>query len=243
MFSGSLLSTASLAAAAASAFMSPSKSGKVKVSSTTYRNDPYRVRVTPVTPQYVSFAAPAALYEAPPSPAFVAEAMPMYTQQSQDADTIVDAPVEHWARVSFKRESAMYKAPFRVAIGDCVVVEADRGENYGFVAEVTCEAPTFNVPSSIIRRSTPYDDAIRSQYADREETTTTAIQRLSESLGLGIRIVDSEFQLDGNKLTIFFSSRVFVDFRKLQRSLFREHRCRIWLVNANEIQASVPRLC
>jgi len=39
---------------------------------------------------------------------------------------------------------------------------------------------------------------------------------------------------------VFFASKCFVDFRKLQRSLFREFRCRIWLVNWAEVLPYTP---
>jgi cell fate regulator YaaT (PSP1 superfamily) len=74
----------------------------------------------------------------------------------------------------------------------------------------------------------------------KEKRVTAQVQKLAESFGLGIRVNDTEFQMDGNKLTVFFSSRVFVDFRKLQRSLFREFRCRIWLVNWAEVRPYEP---
>jgi len=134
----------------------------------------------------------------------------------------------------------MYQAPFRVSAGDVVIVEADRGEHIGVVQEVTTVAPKYNVPCRVLRRASHAAFTAFETAKAKEATTTKAIQKLSESIGLGIKIVDTEFQMDSNKLTVFFSSKIFVDFRKLQRSLFRDYRCRIWLVNWAEVRPYTP---
>jgi cell fate regulator YaaT (PSP1 superfamily) len=92
------------------------------------------------------------------------------------------------------------------------------------------------VPGKITRHCSPADFDKPAALREKETVSVTQVQKLAESCGLGIKIVDVEFQVDGNKLTVFYSSKVFVDFRKFQRSLFREHRCRIWLINWNEIR-------
>jgi len=104
------------------------------------------------------------------------------------------------------------------------------------VQEISAAAPKYNVPCRVIRRATAADRTCVDNLRTRETGVTANIQKLSESLGLGIKVVDTEFQMDGNKMTVFFSSKCFVDFRKLQRSLFREFRCRIWLVNWAEVR-------
>jgi hypothetical protein len=143
---------------------------------------------------------------------------------------------ERFAVVEFKHELCTYKAPFRVAEGDFVVVEADRGEHAGVVRHVLTEKPQFNVPCRILRRASQREEQAIHGFAEREDQTTAQIQKMSDAIGLPLRIVDSEFYLDGNKLTVFFASKTQVDFRKLQRSLFREFRCRIWLINYSEVQ-------
>jgi len=147
-----------------------------------------------------------------------------------------------FALVKFKHESCMFQAPFRVTVGDCVFVEADRGEHVGTIEQITSVVPKFNVPSKIIRHATPADHEVLARQRIREDNTTQTVQKLAESFGLGIRVVDTEFQSDGNKLTVYFASKVFVDFRKLQRSLFRDYRCRIWLVNWNEVRHGQTQL-
>lgn len=245
-----------VAALAVCAF-SPSKTCRVRVSSTRYRNDPYKARVmqprTPVVAAPVAAAclpvnvcvpvvtpavfAPLTVQAVvPATPAPAAEVAPARAAPA----TVSAAPKQHFALVGFKHEAMMYQAPFRVSAGDVVIVEADRGEHIGVVQEVTTVAPKYNVPCRVLRRATHAELVAFEATKAKEATTTKAIQKLSESLGLGIKIVDTEFQMDSNKLTVFFSSKIFVDFRKLQRSLFRDYRCRIWLVNWAEVRPYTP---
>lgn len=245
-----------VAALAVTAF-SPSKTCRVRVSSTRYRNDPYRARVMN-RPAEVPLAAPimvapfnhvAALASAAFAPVtFIAPvpttmevvAAPPAVTQSAAKDAPAAHTKAHYARIGFKHETMMFQAPFRVSAGDVVIVEADRGEHIGVVQEVTTVAPNFNVPCRVLRRATPAEFRTHEALKAKEAAVSKSIQKLSESLGLGIKIVDTEFQLDSNKLTVFFSSKIFVDFRKLQRSLFRDYRCRIWLVNWAEVRPYTP---
>jgi len=172
--------------------------------------------------------------------AFSVIATPPVVVNNNSAAVKTSGPVEHFALIGFKHETAMYRAPFRVAVGDVVIVEADRGEHIGVVQSITTTRPAYNVPSEILRHASTVETSIIDDLTMKEKRVTLQIQKLAESFGLGIRVVDTEFQMDGNKLTVFFSSRVFVDFRKLQRSLFREFRCRIWLVNWAEVNSYEP---
>jgi hypothetical protein len=264
---------------AALLMMSPTKTCKVRVSSTRYRNDPYRARVNPllkvgspvflgrlnkisrtasdesievipaaavvapvaavpalVAPKPVkSFAAATAVAAAKAAPAPAAIPTAAKNVEAPNA-----APKQHYALIGFKHEASMYQAPFRVAVGDVVIVEADRGEHIGVVQSITTTQPGYNVPSRLVRHASQAEMALVDDLTMKEKKVTAGIQKLAESLGLGIRVVDTEFQMDNNKLTVFFSSKVFVDFRKLQRSLFREYRCRIWLVNWAEVRPYTP---
>jgi len=234
-----------VAALAISAF-SPSKTCKVRVSSTRYRNDPYRARVLPRTMCTVAadikplpVAVPALKVVAPivaPTPQPVIAP----TAALAAPTTRAESKTAHFALVGFKHETMMFQAPFRVSVGDIVIVEADRGEHIGVVQEITTVVPKYNVPCRILRRASATETGTLDAQRAKETGVTKSIQRLSESLGLGIKIVDTEFQMDNNKLTVFFSSKIFVDFRKLQRSLFRDYRCRIWLVNWAEVRPYAP---
>jgi hypothetical protein len=154
------------------------------------------------------------------------------------------APLVRYAIVRYKFESCTYVAPFKIAVGDLVVVEGDRGEDLGCVEEIITEAPSYPVPCKVLRKASRKDQEALQVKRAKEAATKRQTQALAESVGLNINIADVEFQFDYNKLTVYFDSNQHpLDFRKLQRSLFREFRCRIWLSYLAEIehQEKLPR--
>jgi len=142
-----------------------------------------------------------------------------------------------YAVIDFKYESLTFLAPFKISVGDWVVVEGDRGEHIGRVADITAEKPSYPVPCKVLRRAGSKD---RVQFDDKnakELISTKLCQDLAASMGLQIAVIDTELQFDCNKLTVYFASKHHhIDFRKYQRTLFREYRCRIWLTNMAEVQ-------
>jgi len=161
---------------------------------------------------------------------------------SRKAPTKSESGKTHYAILKFKHETATFIAPFRVAVGDYVFVTGDRGEDVGVIQEITTDTPSYPVPNKILRRATTTD--VQKLHAQRTKEAETArqVQQLAGSLGLNMEVVDTEFQFDGNKLTVFFDSRQnHTDFRKLQRGLFREHRCRIWLSHMDEVAYNIEQ--
>jgi hypothetical protein len=142
----------------------------------------------------------------------------------------------HYAVVSFKHDSRTFIAPFRIATGDHVIVEGDRGVDIGVVGDITTDTPAYNVPSKIVRRATGKDMEAYAQKQRKEKQVTAQIQAMADSLDVGAKIVDTQFQFDNNKLTVFVEGKKQIDFRKLQRNLFREHRCRIWVSYMAEME-------
>jgi len=155
------------------------------------------------------------------------------------AITTANASVRY-AYVRFKHESATFLAPFRIAVDDLVVVEGDRGENVGIVQEITQLKPSFAVSSKILRKASDKDLAALRVQREKEQAALNMVQSLAASLNLHCTVEDVEYQFDMNKLTIFVrrsAKNAFVDFRKLQRGLFREFRCRIWCSYMDEVEA------
>jgi hypothetical protein len=174
----------------------------------------------------------------------VSRAQPPVTTPAPTSTTTNMAPAVRYAYVQFRHECCTYQAPFKISVGDQVIVEGDRGEDMGTVVDITAETPSYNVPCKVIRRATRKDFDATAMKEVKEGQALRLSQQLAESLGLNIRIVDTVFQMDLNKLTVYFSSKQHhIDFRKLQRTLFREYRCRIWLSNMAEIEAQkqLPR--
>lgn len=173
--------------------------------------------------------APVMVTPAPAAPARAATA-----NRSAAADASASAAQSvRYAFVRMKYDTMTFVAPFRVAVGDLVVVEGDRGENLGEVQDILAEKPSYAVTARILRKATPRDREQLEAKRQKELQATRSSQSLADSLGLSLTIADTEFQFDYGKLTVYFRSKSrHTDFRKLQRGLFREFRCRIWLTEA-----------
>ena len=147
-----------------------------------------------------------------------------------------------FALVRFKMEEKSYYIPpserHDIAIGDLVVVEGDRGENIGTViADLSMLYHTHDsVNGKVVRRALNRDRKKFFQARRREVTATSFCADLVAELQLSMSILDTEFQTDGKKLTIYYRCNCEegqVDFRQLQRLVFKHYRCRVWLVKSN----------
>lgn len=194
----------------------------------------------PMTPAPTSAAAAFTAVSASRRPAPVTPvAAPVAARAVHAAAAPAAAAATRYAYVDFKYESKTFVAPFKIAVGDVVVVEGDRGENIGTVAEITTEAPAYAVPCKVVRRATARDLEQLAAQREKEAAAVKLCQAAVESLGLRATVVDCEYQFDLNKLQIFVrraTRNAFVDFRKLQRGLFRDFRCRIWLSYMDEVE-------
>jgi hypothetical protein len=251
MLAASLLS----ATHAVASVFSPTRVSKMSsqckklVAPSRYRYDPYCAAVLPRVPSSPMTVAPVNIASAV-LPAVVdvplMKAAAKVTEVAKPSMAAAATAIPRYTVVKFKHESSTFLAPFRIMVGETVVVEGDRGENIGIVHEVVAQKPTYEVSSKVLRRATDKDREVLLAQRQRESTAVKTAQSLADNLGLHATVEDAEYQFDLNKLTIFVrrsSKNAFVDFRKLQRGLFREFRCRIWCAYMDEIEAaeSAPR--
>jgi cell fate regulator YaaT (PSP1 superfamily) len=127
-----------------------------------------------------------------------------------------------------------------IDIRDYVVVEADRGEDLGRVTaagaiaerkcsgcSTGCAAP---VPTLRLLRRAHTDEVDRAVALRADEPRVRRITREKViQHGLKMKVSEAEWQLDRNKLTIYFTAERRVDFRELVRDLARTFRTRIEL--------------
>lgn len=121
-----------------------------------------------------------------------------------------------------------------------VIVEADRGEDFGRVhstgelAAVRCNGcahgcGTAPPPRKALRLATKDDERLdRELTADNESARRAAMERVKAN-GLVMKLTDAEWQWDRRKLTIFFTAEKRVDFRGLVRDLAALFKTRIEL--------------
>lgn len=123
--------------------------------------------------------------------------------------------------------------------GDPVVVEADRGEDLGWVSALGaiaerkcsssggCSTPTPEL--QILRRATPEEESRSVALRQEEEQVRTEVRTIVREAGLRMKVSEAEWQLDRGRLLIYFTAERRVDFRELVRTLAREYRTRIEL--------------
>jgi hypothetical protein len=124
-----------------------------------------------------------------------------------------------------------------LAVGDMVVVDGDRGHNVGVITADVSAATTESDPAAgnVVRRALNKDRKTFYQARRKEAFANKSAQRLVLQLGLGMQVLDTEYQTDLMKITIYYKPTHDgpVDFRMLQRALYKQFRCRIWLINWN----------
>jgi cell fate regulator YaaT (PSP1 superfamily) len=132
-----------------------------------------------------------------------------------------------------------------IRLNDCVVVEVERGRDLGRVTAVgevaakkcggctSCAVGTAteepSAPKPVVRRATADDIKLHQEIRlSEEEVRQKVIQRV-RAHELLMKVSDTEWQWDRNKLTIYFTADKRVDFRALVRDLASLFRTRIEL--------------
>ncbi len=133
--------------------------------------------------------------------------------------------------------------PLRV--NDAVVVEADRGRDFGKITAVGdvatkkcasgcsgCAVGESAEPEAlqpVVRRATPEDVRAHNDARTSEEEVRRQVMQRVRAHELLMKISDTEWQWDKGKLTIYFTADKRVDFRTLVRDLASRFRTRIEL--------------
>ena len=123
--------------------------------------------------------------------------------------------------------------------GDRVIVQADRGEDFGQVTALGsiaerkcsssggCATPT---PTMRVLRRADSEEVRRARYkVDDERRARRETRKQVARHGLKMKVTETEWQFDRKKLIIYFTAEKRVDFRALVRDLARSFRTRIEL--------------
>jgi cell fate regulator YaaT (PSP1 superfamily) len=117
-------------------------------------------------------------------------------------------------------------------VGDYVIVEGDRGLEYGQVmseTEVILDADLEEPLRKIIRKANPWDmlqiDKAKKKVKEVVETCAKKIQEHK----LPMKLVDAEFSFDHSKIVFYFTADGRVDFRNLVKDLAGIFKTRIEL--------------
>jgi cell fate regulator YaaT (PSP1 superfamily) len=139
-------------------------------------------------------------------------------------------------QVEFKGERSDYFVNVNrlpIEVGDYVVVQVERGRDMGKVIrtgpildKITNIRP---VSQEILRKA---NDEDLTKYEDNKHKEEEARKKCEEKIlgrGLKMKLVDVEYQLDGSKITFFFTADERVDFRELVKDLAAVYKTRIEL--------------
>ncbi|HEU4724993.1 MAG TPA: regulatory iron-sulfur-containing complex subunit RicT [Candidatus Eisenbacteria bacterium] len=137
--------------------------------------------------------------------------------------------------VIFKaRRREYYANPKEVPLrgGDWIVVQAERGEDLGKVHHTHEWVKRDHLPGNlraVIRQARPEDlERLEQNRAKEERAFQTCKERVLQR-EIEMKLVDCEYQFDGNRITFFFTAEKRVDFRDLVKDLAAVFRTRIEL--------------
>jgi cell fate regulator YaaT (PSP1 superfamily) len=127
-----------------------------------------------------------------------------------------------------------YRDPYGLPIsdGEHVIVQVERGEDLGrVILRLTPDRiPEDKVrPLPILRIAN--DDELRRDADNRhnELDARAVCRRMAAERSLKMKVVDAEWQFDGNKMTFYFTADKRVDFRQLVKDLAGVYKTRIEL--------------
>lgn len=145
------------------------------------------------------------------------------------------------AQVAFKGgRKEFFRNPLGLDVhaGDYVIVEADRGTDFGTVhmigelVELKLRRLEERDPKSFPKLLRLAEEEDLEQWQKNREGEGEAIQvcrGMVDRLSLKMKVADVEWQFDHRKITFYFTAERRVDFRQLVRDLARKFRTRVEL--------------
>ena len=113
--------------------------------------------------------------------------------------------------------------------GNYCIVQADRGEDMGIIISLA-KADLGEIEADmkeVLRHATDKDGEHLDEIRELEEEAIETCQQKVAEHTLPMKLVDVEYQFDGNKITFYFTSDGRIDFRELVKDLAGVFRTRI----------------
>jgi len=149
------------------------------------------------------------------------------------AEKAEDDKIADVVGVRFKRTGKIYyfdPSGIEIKVGDCIVVETARGLELGevVIAPEKIPAGEVNKPlKSVVRQASAEDKERADRLKQKEGETLAECVKLVERLKLPMKLILTEYNLDGSRLTVFFSAEGRVDFCELVRELSHNLKVRV----------------
>jgi len=137
---------------------------------------------------------------------------------------IVEVQFKAQRKEFFKNSKDLY-----LRTGNYCVVQADRGEDMGLIISLT-QADLSEIDSDmkeVLRHATDKDIERLKEIREKEQEALKICQEKVAEHELPMKLVDVEYQFDGNKITFYFTSDGRIDFRELVKDLAGVFRTRI----------------
>ena len=137
--------------------------------------------------------------------------------------------------VRFRQAGKIYNfdpLDFKIEVGNHVIVETARGIEYGKVVQGVQEKNEEDVImplKPIIRVATEEDDKIAKQNKDKEKKAFFICKEKIKKHGLEMKLIDTEYTFDNNKVLFYFTADGRIDFRELVKDLASVFKTRIEL--------------
>lgn len=137
--------------------------------------------------------------------------------------------------VRFRRAGKVYffdPAGLDIKTGDNVIVETARGVEYGRVVLGSKDVEDDKVVQPlkpVIRIATPEDDKIEASNKEKEKDAFRICLEKIAKHGLEMKLIDTEYTFDNNKVLFYFTADGRIDFRELVKDLASVFKTRIEL--------------
>ncbi len=135
----------------------------------------------------------------------------------------------------FKRAGKVYyfaPAGIELEVNDYVIVETTRGLELGQVVISPKQVLASAVGSPlkpVVRKAEPEDVKRAQELEAKEREALAECSELVGKLRLAMKMLSAEYNLDGSRLTFYFSAAERVDFRELVRELSSRFKVRVEL--------------
>jgi len=133
--------------------------------------------------------------------------------------------------VLFKNNSKAYyfKSPLILDINTEVIVDTEKGEQYGKIVSKITDYKNIDDYKEIVRIATKDDEECYYKNLKDADSALKKCKELVDELGLNMFIINASYNFDRSQLLINFSADDRVDFRELARKLAGIYRTRIEL--------------
>ena len=140
---------------------------------------------------------------------------------------VIQVKLRESGKVSYFSTSGL-----RPSTGTCVIIQADRGLEYGMVVsdpEIILDSEVEQPLRQIVREATPADlQQIEKNKKKMKDVMATCERKINEH-NLPMKLVDAEYSFDRSRVVFYFTAEGRIDFRELIKDLAAIFKARIEL--------------